>query len=229
MMSGIESASVFFDESKPGGLQDKVLTVLVTVKPLGTNGLDEKTVSAIRKMMPAAFAGLKLENVTVADLNGRTWCGTDQLREETSAEKDKHAAPLVPKPAGATTPRTGQRDHLPSTAPPPKLTVLGFGRNVLDWVNQSRSTLGIIGLGLVCVLALRSMIRAGRQADRQATPAGSDMSDAPQDEAIEPTEATPPAPLARFRPVAQRGAFRNRRRRPRDGRQCAASWIGQGV
>lgn len=74
-MPGIESASVLFDEFKPGGFKEKVTTVVVLVKPTGAGQLDEATVMAIRKMMPGAFAGLKLENVTVADLNGRTWYG----------------------------------------------------------------------------------------------------------------------------------------------------------
>jgi flagellar biosynthesis/type III secretory pathway M-ring protein FliF/YscJ len=78
MMPGIENAWVGPDEFQPGGFQEKVLTALVIVKPSGMSQLDEKTVSAIRRMMPGAFAGLKPENVTVADLSGRTWCGNPE-------------------------------------------------------------------------------------------------------------------------------------------------------
>jgi flagellar M-ring protein FliF len=85
-MSGIESASVLCDEYNPGGFKEKVVTVVALVKPVGAGQLDEAAVTAIRNMMPDAFAGLKLENVTVADLNGRTWRGNP---EEADAAGDK--------------------------------------------------------------------------------------------------------------------------------------------
>jgi flagellar biosynthesis/type III secretory pathway M-ring protein FliF/YscJ len=218
LMPGIESASVLFDESKPGGLQEKVLTVLVTVKPTGTGELDEKTVSAIRKMMPAAFAGLKLENVTVADLNGRTWCGTDQVRAETSAEIQNHVAPLLPATEGAT-----------KAAEP---TLPSFGQNVLNWAIRSRGTLTMIGLALVSVLALRSMLRAGRPDEPQATAATGDADDAIQDEHnrhAEQPDAPQPRRLHASGPSPSEELSAIVADDPETAANVLRSWIGQGV
>ncbi len=75
---GIESASVHLDVDKPGGFRDKVITALASVKPAGSGQLDEAQVLAIRRLVTGAIAGLKPENVTVADLNGPTWCGNSE-------------------------------------------------------------------------------------------------------------------------------------------------------
>ena len=70
---GIEDASVIYDEeTKPSFGHEKQMTALVNVKPAGNLPLDELQVSDIRKIVAAPKAGLKEENVTVADLNGRT-------------------------------------------------------------------------------------------------------------------------------------------------------------
>ena len=70
-MPGIESAYVLYDvDSKPGAFKEKVITATALVKPAGADQLDEALVSAIRKMVAGAIAGLKPENVAVADLNG---------------------------------------------------------------------------------------------------------------------------------------------------------------
>jgi flagellar M-ring protein FliF len=75
-MPGIESAYVLYDiDSKPGGFHEKVITATALVKPAGVSQLDEARVSAIRKMVAGAIAGLRPENVAVADLTGRTWYG----------------------------------------------------------------------------------------------------------------------------------------------------------
>ena len=75
-MPGIESAYVLYDvDSKPGAFKEKVITATAMVKPAGAGQLDEALVSAIRKMVAGAIAGLKPENVAVADLTGRTWYG----------------------------------------------------------------------------------------------------------------------------------------------------------
>ena len=80
---GIEDATVDYDvDSRPGPFKDKVATAVVCVKPAGTNQLDEATVLAIRDMVVGAFAGLKPEEVVVADSNGGTWRGPMGTAEE---------------------------------------------------------------------------------------------------------------------------------------------------
>ncbi len=75
-MSGIERAYVLYDiDSKPGLNKDKIITATAMVKPNGSEQLDETKVSSIRHLVAGAIAGLRPENVTVSDLNGRTWYG----------------------------------------------------------------------------------------------------------------------------------------------------------
>jgi flagellar M-ring protein FliF len=75
-MTGIESACVLYDiDNRPGGFKEKLITATVSVKPAGSAQLDEERVSAIRHFVAGAIAGLKPENVTVSDLNSRTWYG----------------------------------------------------------------------------------------------------------------------------------------------------------
>jgi len=78
-MSGIESACVLYDvESRSGFGQQKQSTASASVKPAGNGQLDEARVSAIRHLVAGAIAGLKPENVTVSDLNGRTYYGNPE-------------------------------------------------------------------------------------------------------------------------------------------------------
>lgn len=84
-MCGIENAYVLYDvDNKPGLYREKVVTATAGVKPLGSGQLEEARVRAIRHLLAGAIAGLKPENVTVADLNGRTWYGStdDAVAEE---------------------------------------------------------------------------------------------------------------------------------------------------
>ncbi len=76
-MAGIESAYVLYDvDSKLGAFnREKLITATASVKPAGSGQLEEARVSAIRHLVAGAIAGLKPENVTVSDLNGRTWYG----------------------------------------------------------------------------------------------------------------------------------------------------------
>ena len=105
-MSGIESASVLFDEYRPGGLKEKVLTAVALVKPLGTNRLDAATMAVIRNMM-APFAGLKLENVTVSDLNAggaNLYPAAEQIaQQERKVDMQQASARTRPRPASAKT------------------------------------------------------------------------------------------------------------------------------
>ncbi|MEN6558610.1 MAG: hypothetical protein ABFC54_10565 [Thermoguttaceae bacterium] len=75
-MPGIENAFVLYDvDMKTGFQREKLITATVSVKPVGDAQLDEARVSSIRYFVAGAIAGLKPENVTVSDLNGRTWHG----------------------------------------------------------------------------------------------------------------------------------------------------------
>ncbi len=70
-MSGIENAAVLYDtKTKRGFKRETITTASVSVKPLGNDELDETQVSAIRHLVAGAIAGMKPENVTVANLNG---------------------------------------------------------------------------------------------------------------------------------------------------------------
>ncbi|MEN6404904.1 MAG: hypothetical protein ABFC77_00380 [Thermoguttaceae bacterium] len=75
-MPGIENAFVLYDvDMKTGFQREKLITATVSVKPVGDTQLDEARISSIRYFIAGAIAGLKPENVTVSDLNGRTWHG----------------------------------------------------------------------------------------------------------------------------------------------------------
>lgn len=74
-MQGIESAYVFFATDAKGGLRrEQVKTASVSVKPLAGRQLGEEDVAKIRHLVAGAF-GMKWEDVTVADLNGRVYYG----------------------------------------------------------------------------------------------------------------------------------------------------------
>jgi len=71
LMNGIEAAYVMYDtELKRGFKKEKITTATATAKAAGAVQLEESQVSAIRHLVAGAIAGLKPENVTVADLNG---------------------------------------------------------------------------------------------------------------------------------------------------------------
>lgn len=75
-MKGIDNAYVLYDvDKKPGFGMEKLITATVSVKPTGVDQLDEDRITAIRHLVAGAIAGLKPEDVTVSDLNGRTWHG----------------------------------------------------------------------------------------------------------------------------------------------------------
>ena len=79
VMPGIERANVVYDcDTKWGLNREKINTASVAVKPVGSERLDAAKVSTIRHYVASAFAGLKPEDVTVSDLNGRTWYGNPE-------------------------------------------------------------------------------------------------------------------------------------------------------
>ena len=207
---GIETASVHLDIDKPGGFREKVITALASVKPLGNERLDKAQVVAIRRHMAGAVAGLKPENVTVADLNGPTWCGD---ADETVAGDSR----VVP-------PKQGYPQELkaktvnPSEPPPADLR-----EAALSWISRSWGTLSLIGLGLLGLLSLRSMARS-------APCAGNARPDDATEE--EPTE--PPRTRRRHRTDAAGQSFREEisaivEDDPETAANVLRTWIGQSV
>jgi flagellar M-ring protein FliF len=75
-MQGIERAMVLYDSQKKGGLRsEETVTASVSVKPVGNLPLPANQVPKIRYLVAGAIAGLNPQQVTVADLNGRTYGG----------------------------------------------------------------------------------------------------------------------------------------------------------
>ncbi|MCS7305067.1 MAG: hypothetical protein NZ602_08185 [Thermoguttaceae bacterium] len=92
-LPGIEKAAVLFDAQTEGGLRAGVVkTASVAVKALGSQPLDPEQVRKIRHLVAAAFAGMKPENVTVADLNGQTYAGSGDPASGGSASDDPYIA-----------------------------------------------------------------------------------------------------------------------------------------
>ncbi len=75
-MNGIERASVLYDvqDQRSFGAQT-LITASVSVKPNGVLPLDEERVPTLRHLVASAIAGLKPENVTIIDLNGKHYPG----------------------------------------------------------------------------------------------------------------------------------------------------------
>ena len=70
-MKGIEQASVMIDKQEKTGFELTPLkTASVTVWGIGGVPLDDDQVDKIRYYVAAANAGMKPENVTIADANG---------------------------------------------------------------------------------------------------------------------------------------------------------------
>lgn len=165
-MSGIENAYVLYDvDTKPGFGKDKLITATVSVKPVGTAQINEARVSSIRHLVAGAIAGLEPENVTVSDLNGRTWHG----KLEETATSERHAAQSPPPNqgnenlagSGGATPGQDVRQH----ATPPA----DFTREASRWLVQPWNAIGLIGLALVGLLVLRSIVRGTSAGAKQTT------------------------------------------------------------
>ncbi len=72
-MRGIESARVQFEQDERRGFRPSNETrALAVVKPVGNTELDEERVQTVLRTVAAGVRGLKLENVTVTDLNRGT-------------------------------------------------------------------------------------------------------------------------------------------------------------
>jgi flagellar M-ring protein FliF len=73
-MDGIEKASVQYDVQKKTGFRQNLLaSASVSVKRHGMLALEERQVPMIRHLVAGAFAGLAPDDVSVIDLNGRTY------------------------------------------------------------------------------------------------------------------------------------------------------------
>ncbi|HEV3339825.1 MAG TPA: flagellar M-ring protein FliF C-terminal domain-containing protein [Pirellulales bacterium] len=72
-MTGVENAAVFYDVQKKGGFRlENTLTASVSVKPVGASILPTAQVPKIRALVAGAI-GASPSQVTVVDLNGRTY------------------------------------------------------------------------------------------------------------------------------------------------------------
>ena len=107
-MPGIECAKVFYDDAKPNGFQPRVRTAMINVQPAGSELLDKSQIEAIRYQIAGAYAGLKPEDVTVSDLNGRTWYGNHgecvgptEVRTVLKEPAPKQTASVKESPASA--------------------------------------------------------------------------------------------------------------------------------
>ncbi len=77
-MKGIESAQVLIDSQQQNGFSATLLkTATVVAKGIGALPLDDEQVDTIRHVLVGAVAGMKPENVTVADSNGPVHTGAD--------------------------------------------------------------------------------------------------------------------------------------------------------
>jgi len=91
-MQNIEKVSVQYDTPKKNGFRPTgSATASVSVKSHGTLPLDEKQVPMIRHLVAGAFAGLSPENVSVIDLNGRSYSGSSS-DGMSSASEDPYVA-----------------------------------------------------------------------------------------------------------------------------------------
>lgn len=93
-MKGIETASVLYDiQSKRGFGQEDVITASVNVKPMGTAPLDfEREYGRCASFGGRRIAGLKPETVTITDLNGNVYPGSNGTSGGIGGEDDKYAS-----------------------------------------------------------------------------------------------------------------------------------------
>jgi flagellar biosynthesis/type III secretory pathway M-ring protein FliF/YscJ len=230
-MPGIESAYVLYDvDNSPGAFEPKLITATAVV----SGQLNEAMVSAVRKMVAGAIAGLKPENVTVSDLTAGKSYGSSETRgvDETS-KFQQHVAPLSPPTAGATNaadpPTVTKVQNI--DVPVPKSPVPDFQQAALKWLAQSWSTLSLIGLALVSLLILWSMVRSSPATAARPAMADSAASD---DDLTEEEQAGAHRALRPKRFDAASPSFREELSAiveddPETAANVLRSWIGQGA
>jgi flagellar biosynthesis/type III secretory pathway M-ring protein FliF/YscJ len=153
--SGIEDASVIYDETKAGGFQPKVAKAVVYVWPEGSSQLDEAAVIDIRNDVVGAYAELKPENVTVSDLNGHTWRGNVGSADEIRYRALMSARRQQPR---AGSPLISEARAVATAGPAADWSE--WSRKAWQWAQQWWKPLAGVGFALVCLLVLRSMIGA---------------------------------------------------------------------
>jgi len=84
-----------------------------------------------------------------------------QVRTEAMAKIQKHVAALLPPAEGVTDATQLVMVNDFQNITPPELPAPGAAENALAWLGDYWSTLGVIGLGLVSLLMVRSMVRGG--------------------------------------------------------------------
>ncbi len=225
-MTGIENAYVLYDvDKKPGFNKEKLITATASVKPVGTAQLDKARVSSIRHLIAGAIAGLEPENVTVSDENGRTWHG----KLEEMAIIERHAAQL-PTPIQGTVNLAGSAGVTPEQdihrreTPP-----TDFAREASRWLVQPWSTIGLIGLGLVGLLVLRSIAHGASAGAKQTTasmpaagvdtPARSKASAVPAPHWTRRTDPSDPSPSEELSELVDED--------PEAAANILRNWIGQ--
>ena len=78
----VRSAAVHYDKTERGFRRDGVQTASVMVTPEGSRPLSPTTVRKIRAMVASAYAGMREEDVTVTDINGRSGDGWSEQENE---------------------------------------------------------------------------------------------------------------------------------------------------
>ena len=198
-MPGIRTAYVLYNvDSRPGPFKDKVVTAAVTIQPTASDGLDAALVSSIRVMVAHAIADLKPENVAVTDLAaGRTWSGpVEPIRMEQPAKRPQAATPPVPPIDGANKAVEPTTVSSPQDSPLQRFLPPELQGAILNWLRQEWRTVGVVALGLIVLLVLRSMVGT------QPVAADAKRPDSSRDEATDDAKpdaepAVVPAPHAK--------------------------------
>ena len=192
---------VHLDIDKPGGFQEKVITALASVKPLGNERLDKATGRGHPPHVAGAVAGLKPENVTVA----RSQRPTGRRRHQTVAGDSRAVPPKQVYPQG----REGQnRQSVRAAAGRSPRSGLELDQPLLGHVEPDR--LGPVG-----------SIVAAVDGPLQAVPAMPDPT-TPAEEGTTSRLAPVADTHRRGRPSLREETLRDRRGRPRNGRQRVA-------
>jgi flagellar M-ring protein FliF len=129
----------------------------------------------------------------------------DQVQTQKITDIRSCVANLLPRPAGATDlthfdPMQLVKVTAFSEIKPADIPPVPFRDDMLTWLNQYWSTLGLIGLGMVSLVMLRSMVRSIPAAEPANVAAASHAAAAAQPELEEAEEA--PAALPKTRRFA---------------------------
>ena len=205
-------------DNRPGPFKDKLITATVIIKPAGSSQLEESRVLAVRHLVAGAIAGLKPENVTVSDLNGRTWHG--DWRQQNADGSGPTGPAVGPGGVEASAAAEESAEPQPATSRPRPTSA----EDAWHWSAQSWRTLALVGAALVCLLALRSMVRAQPAARRAAIAAATPRRQRNRAKCLRRTGA------GRCRPAARRWTSELSKLVENDPETAASilrNWIGQ--